>query len=131
MHIWIGCKHFEYHCPYTKGYEQNSNKYDTKMARCSRHVCDDRIYSFFIFSLYICRYVNGTLIHLQYCQFVCFKICHFFYRRTSVCLLLGYILTLSHELYADFTYHFNFINCDFGCLEIRSDKVSNFLSAKS
>lgn len=58
MHIRIGCKHSEYHCPYTKGYEQNSDKYDTKMACCSRHVCDDRIYSFFIFSLYICRYVK-------------------------------------------------------------------------
>lgn len=35
VYIWTDRKHFEYHRSYTKGHEQNSNKYDTKMA-CRR-----------------------------------------------------------------------------------------------
>lgn len=34
MHIRDNCQHIEYHCTYPERYEQNPNKYDTKMARC-------------------------------------------------------------------------------------------------
>lgn len=50
-----------------------------------------------------------------------------YFRRTSVRLHLGYVFTVSYELYANFTHDINFINSYIGCMAIRSYKVSSVL----